>query len=73
MGYLVARETYVMLFLSMHFCKIHTIGLINVCTNFEINRYTVMNLENLQKLYVLFDVMWHKNGTPYIMGTWYFW
>ena len=71
MGYLVARETYVMLFLSMHCCKIHTIGLISVCANFEINWYTVMNLENMQNR-VLFDVTWHKNGTSYIMETWYF-
>ena len=43
MGYLVAIETHVTLYLSMHFCKVHvhSIGAINVCTNFEINRYKI--------------------------------
>ena len=32
-------------------CMIHSIGPINVCTNFEINRYTKWtNLENMQKI-----------------------
>ena len=26
-------------------------------------------LENMQKLYVLFDVTCHKNGTSHVMGT----
>ena len=26
-------------------------------------------LENMQQLYVLFDVTWRKNGTSYVMGT----
>ena len=41
MGYVVAMETYITLFLSMHFCKVHGIGAINVCTNFEINLYKI--------------------------------
>ena len=41
MVYLVAMETYVTLFLSMHFCKVHGIGAIHMCTNFEINRYKI--------------------------------
>ena len=45
MGYLFAMETYVMLVLSMNFCKLLTIGL------------PILNLENLQQSYVLFDVM----------------
>ena len=38
------------------FCMIHSIGAINVCINFEINRYKLTNLESIQKSYVLFDV-----------------
>ena len=41
MGYLVVMEIYVTLFVSMHFCKVHSIGPINVCTNFEINRHKI--------------------------------
>ena len=26
-----------------------------------------MNLENMQKLYVLFDVIWRNNGMSYVM------
>ena len=33
---------------------LHSIGLVNVCTNFEINRYKIG--ENMQKSYVVFDV-----------------
>ena len=29
-------------------------------------------LENMQQLYVLFDVTWRKNGTSYVMGTRHF-
>ena len=41
MWYVFAMETYITLFLSIHFCKVHSIGPINVCTNFEINRYKI--------------------------------
>ena len=42
MGYLVVMETYVTLFLSMHFFgKVHSICPVNVCTKFEINRYKI--------------------------------
>ena len=41
MVYLLAMGTYVTLFLLMHFFKIHCIGVINVCTNFEISRYKI--------------------------------
>ena len=36
-------ETYV-----AFFYKIHSIGTVNVCTNFEINRTKLTNLENMQ-------------------------
>ena len=26
-------------------------------------------LENMQQLYILFDVTWRKNGKSYVMGT----
>ena len=26
-------------------------------------------LENMQQLYILFEVTWRKNGTSYVMGT----
>ena len=41
------------------FCKVHSTGPINVCANFEINRYKI-NLENLQKSYVLFELYTYK-------------
>ena len=50
-GYLVVVETYVTLFQC-----IHSIGTINVCTNFEINRYTIDDFRKHAKSYVLFDV-----------------
>ena len=28
-----------------------------------------MNLENMQNLYVLFDVTWHKNGKSYVIAA----
>ena len=37
MGYLVAMEIRVALFLLMQFCMLYSIGPINVCTDFEIN------------------------------------
>ena len=42
MGHLVAMEIRVTLFLLVQFfCMIHIIGPINVCTDFEINRYKI--------------------------------
>ena len=40
-GYLVAMEIDIRYFRSMHFCKVHSIDPVNVCTNFEINRYKI--------------------------------
>ena len=40
-GYLVAMETCVTLFLSIHFSKVHRKGPINVCSDIEINRYKI--------------------------------
>ena len=56
-GYLVAMETSVTLFLSMHFCKVHGIGAINVSIPILRSIGTKLtNLENMQNSYVLFDV-----------------
>ena len=41
MGYFVAMETCYVTFIDVCFCNIHIIGTINVCTNFEINRYNI--------------------------------
>ena len=42
MGYLVAMEMRVTLFLLVDFfCMIHSISPINVCTDFEISRYKI--------------------------------
>ena len=55
MGYLVAMVIRVMLFLLVQFFIWFT-GKINVCTDFEINRFRI-------------DVMWRKNATSCVMGT----
>ena len=41
-------------FLSMHFCKVHGIGAINV--NFEINRYKIDEFRKHANIYVSCDV-----------------
>ena len=41
MGYLVAMETCHVIFYQCKFCKVHGIGAINMCTDFEINRYKI--------------------------------
>ena len=41
MGVFGCHETYVTLLRSMHFCTTHSIDQINVCTNFEMNRYKI--------------------------------
>ena len=57
MGYLIAMEKLCdVIWVNALFCKVHSIDPINVCTNFEINQYKIVNLENMHKLYVLFDV-----------------
>ena len=50
MGYLVAMETYVTLFLSMVFCKVHRIGPLNRCTNFEISRYKIYEFRKHEQI-----------------------
>ena len=49
MGYLVAMEIRVTLFLLMQFFMLYSIGSINVCTDFEINPYKIDEVRNMQK------------------------
>ena len=58
MRYLVAMETYVTLFWSMHFCKVHSIGPINVCTNFEINQYKIDEFRKRAKIVFYLTSWW---------------
>ena len=52
MGYLVAMEIRVTLFLLVHICMNHNIGPINVCMDFEINRYKIEEFRKVQKLWL---------------------
>ena len=46
-----------MLFLLVRFFyMIYSTGQINVCTDFEINRFRIDEVRNMQKVYVLSDV-----------------
>ena len=45
------------IFIDACFCKVHSIGQINVCINFEINMYKIDEFRKHAKIsYVLFDV-----------------
>ena len=60
MGYLVAMVIRVTLFLLVQFFyMLYSIGPINVCTDFEINRYKIDEVSKYAKivLFDLFDVM----------------
>ena len=51
MGYFVAMETYVTLLLSMYVFAMYIItGPIDVCTNFEINRYHIDEFRKYAKI-----------------------
>ena len=50
MGYLVAMEIRVTLFLLVHFLYVYSIGPINVCTDFEINRYKIDEVKKYVKI-----------------------
>ena len=58
------------IFIDAFFCMIHSIGAINVCTNFEINRY---KNDEFRKAFVLFDVCrtsyFHRGSDT---SDWYF-
>ena len=42
-------NTCTLFLLVQFFCMLYSIGPINVCTDFEINRYKIDELENMQK------------------------
>ena len=50
MGYLVSMEIRVTLFWLVHFCMIHRIGPINVCTDFDIDPYKIDEFRKYAKL-----------------------
>ena len=50
MGYLVAMEIRVTLFLLMQFFMLCSIGPINVCTDFEINPYKIDEVRKYAKI-----------------------
>ena len=49
-------KTCYAIFIGAIFYIIYSTGQINVCTDFEINRFQFTKLENMQQLYILFDV-----------------
>ena len=69
MGYLVAMVIRVMLFLLVQFFIWYIVQVKSMCVPIlrsigsELTKF-----ENMQQLYVLFDVTWRKNGTSYVMG-----
>ena len=45
-----------------------SLGPINVCTNFEINRFKIEEFRKHANIVCLFNVTWRKNGTSYVMA-----
>ena len=71
MGYLVAMVIRVMLFVLVQFFLyiIYSTGQINVCTDFEINRFRI---DEVRKYATIVYFIWRhvtQNGTSYVMGT----
>ena len=62
-------NTCYVIFIGAILYMLYNTGQINVCTDFEINRFRIDEVRNMQQLYVLFDVTWRNNGTSYVMGT----
>ena len=70
MGYLVAMVIRVMLFLLVQFCILYIVQVKSMCVPILRSIGSELTkLENMQQLYILFDVTWRKNGTSYVMGT----
>ena len=70
MGYLVAMVIRVMLFLLVQFYIWYIVQVKSMCVPIlKSIGSELTKLENMQQLYVLFDVTWRKNGTSYVMGT----
>ena len=50
MGYFVAMETCYVTFIDVCSCNVNSIGTINVCANFEINRYNIDEFREYAKI-----------------------
>ena len=60
---LIPWKHYVTLFWSNHFLQeTYNVDPSNVCQFWDQSVHTLMNLENMQRSYVLFDVTWRKTG-----------
>ena len=67
---LVAMVIRVMLFLLVQFFIRYTVQVKAMCVPIlKSIGSELTKLENMQQLYVLFDVTWRKYGTSYVMGT----
>ena len=70
MGYLVAMVIRVMLFLLVQFFIWYIVQVKSMCVPILRSIGSELTkLENMQQLYILYDVTWRKNGTSYVMGT----
>ena len=70
MGYLVAMVIRVMLFVLVQFFILYTVQVKSMCVPILRSIGSELTkLENMQQLYILFDVTWRKNCTSYVMGT----
>ena len=70
MWYLVAMAIRVMLLLLVRFFIWYIVQVKSMCVPILRSIGSELTkLENMQKCYVLFDIMWRKNGTSYVMAT----
>ena len=70
MGYLVAMEIRDTLFLSGQFLyMLHSIGPINVCTNFEMSRYKIDEVRKYAKFVFYLTSRDAKLVRRFVMGT----
>ena len=70
MSYLVDMEIRVTLFLLVHFLyDIYSTSQINVCTDFEINRFRIDEVRKYATIVCFILRHMTQNGTSYVMGT----
>ena len=70
MGYLVAMVIRVMLFVLVQFFILYTVQVKSMCVPILRSIGSELTkVENMQQLYILFDVTWRKNVTSCVMGT----
>ena len=70
MGYLVPMVIRVMLFVLVQCFILYAVQVKSMCVPILRSIGSELTkLENMQQLYILFDVTWRKNGTSYVMGT----